>query len=302
MTRAHIADPYLVTKLREGREEQIRPCVGAGYCLDRIYVGNDALCLHSPASGREAMGMLHIFPPAPQRRRVVVIGGGVAGMEAARVAAMRGHSVVLLEASGELGGQVNLASKSSWRRDLIGIVRWLQSEIERLGVEIRFHTLADAGEVQQENPDVICVATGGVPDDLGFDGVVSPWDLLSGEVSVPARVLVYDGTGGYPGPSVAEFAARQQAARGDMVRVELVTQERNVATSIGALNYPVFMENLYTLGVHITPDHRLVNVDLGSTKGDSSKRAILRNVFTNQSSERFVDQIVVEHGTIPCDE
>merc|ERR1712048_1273388 len=117
------------------------------------------------------------------------------------------------------------------------------------------------------------------------------WDLLSGEVSVPARVMVFDGTGGYPGPSVAEFAARQQAARGDIVNVELVTQERNVATSIGALNYPVFMENLYTLGVHITPDHRLVNVEpVDTASGSSSRRITLRNVFTNQTSERIVDQ------------
>jgi len=302
MTRAQIADPHLVAKIRRGEEDQIRPCVGAGYCLDRIYVGNDALCLHNAATGREALGMPHIFSPAPQRRRVVVIGGGVAGLEACRVAALRGHSVVLLEATGDLGGQVNLASRATWRRDLVGIPRWLASEVDRLGVDVRYHTLADADEVRAEAPDVVCVATGGVPDTLGFDEAVSPWDLLSGSVPVGRSVLVYDGVGGYTGPSVVEFAGKQQRDRGDTVQIELATQERYVAQATGALNFPVFMEHLYDLGVHMTPDHRLVAVEPCTYGGSSSKSATLRNVFTNSSQERRVDQVVVEHGTIPSDD
>mmetsp|Transcript_28805 Transcript_28805/g.82486 ORF Transcript_28805/g.82486 Transcript_28805/m.82486 type:complete len:713 (-) Transcript_28805:279-2417(-) len=299
MTRAHIADPHLVSKIRRGEEEQIRPCVGAGYCLDRIYVGQDALCLHNAATGREALGMVHAFEPAPQRRKVVVVGGGVAGLEACRVAALRGHAVLLLEATGELGGQVNLASRATWRRDLVGIPRWLASEVERLGVEVRYHTLAGAEEVMAEAPDVVCIATGGLPDDLGFAEAVSPWDLLSGAVPAGKNILVYDGVGGYTGPSVAEFAGKQQQERGDTVQIELATQERNVALAAGALNFPVFMENLYKLGVQITPDHRLVAVESCT---EPSKRATLRNVFTNASLERNVDQVVVEHGTVPCDD
>lgn len=302
MTRAHIADPHLVAKIRRGEEEQIRPCVGAGYCLDRIYVGQDAVCLHNAASGREALGMPHVFQPAPQRRKVLVVGGGVAGLEACRVAALRGHSVVLLEATGELGGQVNLASRATWRRDLVGIPRWLASEVERLGVDVRYHTLAGADEVRAEAPDVVCIATGGVPDDLGFAEAVSPWDLLSGAVPVGKNVLVYDGVGGYAGPSVAEFAGKQQQDRGDAVQVELATQERNVAQAAGALNFPVFMEHLYGLGVRITVDHRLASVEPSPEEGPSSKRATLRNVFANMSLERHVDQVVVEHGTVPCDD
>lgn len=296
MTRAQIADPYMVEKIRNGQEDRIRPCVGAGYCLDRIYVGHDALCLHNAASGRESIGMPHKFQPAESRRKIVVVGGGVAGLEASRVAAERGHKVVLFEATGELGGQVNLASRATWRRDLVGIPRWLTSEVERLGVDIRYHTMAEAAEVSSEEPDVVVIATGGLPDDLGMEGAVTPFEVLSGGVQVGSNVLVYDGVGNYAGPSVAEYIGRQQQQRGEPVRVELATQERNVAQSIGALNFPVFMQNLYDLGVRITPDHRLVGVE------EQGRRATLRNVFNNSSVQRDVDQVVVEHGTAPCDD
>ena len=107
-TRAHMADPHIVTKLREGREEDVRPCVGAGYCLDRIYMGKDALCLHNPATGREHRELKHRVGRGEAGRKVMVVGGGMAGLEAARVCAERGHKVVLSEAGSQLGGQVRL--------------------------------------------------------------------------------------------------------------------------------------------------------------------------------------------------
>ena len=103
MTRAHMADPHIAAKMMRGEEERIRPCVGAGYCLDRIYVGGDALCLHNPATGRERT-MPHVVEPGPgPRRKVVVVGAGPAGLEAARVSALRGHEVVVFEAARRAG-------------------------------------------------------------------------------------------------------------------------------------------------------------------------------------------------------
>ena len=124
MTRAHIADPHIVNKVASGREHLIRPCVGATYCLDRIYEGHEALCIHNPATGREASMPHDIAPTKGERKTVVVIGAGPAGLEAARVCAERGHDVTVIEAASAAGGQVRLISRLTRRRDMIGLIDW----------------------------------------------------------------------------------------------------------------------------------------------------------------------------------
>ena len=129
MTRAFLADPHHVAKLRQGREAEIRPCVGAGYCVDRVLMGKDALCLHNVATGRERILGHVVERSSGPPKTVVVVGGGPGGLEAARVSALRGHRVVLFEASGELGGQILLAARATWRRELLGIARFLGGEM-----------------------------------------------------------------------------------------------------------------------------------------------------------------------------
>src|SRR5690242_10538789 len=148
MMRAHMADPHIVRKLEAGEPDRIRACVGASYCINRIYRGLDALCIQNPATGREAT-IPHVVPRSDgPARRVVVIGGGPAGLEAARVSAERGHAVTLIEAAGDLGGQVRLAARATPRRgDLIGITDWLASENRVLGVDVRTDTVAEAADV-----------------------------------------------------------------------------------------------------------------------------------------------------------
>src|SRR5690606_31385077 len=109
MTRAHMADPHLVRKVIEGREDDIRPCVGANYCLDRIYQGGMAFCLHNAATGREQT-MPQSIPAAEAKKRITIVGAGPAGMEAARVAAERGHAVTVFEAADRPGGQIRLTA------------------------------------------------------------------------------------------------------------------------------------------------------------------------------------------------
>src|SRR6185369_752087 len=111
MTRPHIADPHIVRKVMAGEEHRIRPCVGATYCLDRIYEGGEALCIHNAATGREATIPHVIARSDGPLKKVVVVGAGAAGLEAARVAAERGHSVTVLEAASQAGGQVRLAAQ-----------------------------------------------------------------------------------------------------------------------------------------------------------------------------------------------
>ncbi|MGL4528769.1 MAG: FAD-dependent oxidoreductase, partial [Aestuariivirga sp.] len=183
MTRAHIADPHIVRKIAEGREGEIRPCVGATYCLDRIYEGHEALCIHNPATGREATIPHVISRSTGPRRRIAVVGAGPAGLEAARVSAERGHEVILFEAASQAGGQIRLATQLPRRRELIGIVDWRVAQCERLGVDMRYNTIAEASDILALEADVVFVATGGLPRneaiEEGAELAVSSWDVLS---------------------------------------------------------------------------------------------------------------------------
>ncbi len=163
LTRPHMADPHIVAKLERGEADRIRPCVGAGYCIDRIYGGRDAFCIHNVSTGRE-LTLPHHIAPAETPLRVTVIGGGPAGMEAARVSALRGHKVTLFEAGSRLGGQILLAARTGWRKDMIGIADWLAGEIEALGIDVRTSRFIDGPEVLADAPDVVLIATGGTPD------------------------------------------------------------------------------------------------------------------------------------------
>jgi NADPH-dependent 2,4-dienoyl-CoA reductase/sulfur reductase-like enzyme len=294
MTRAHMADPHIVRKLEAGEEDRIRPCVGATYCLNRIYLGGDALCIHNPATGREETIPQLVEPAEGPPKRVVIVGGGVAGLEAARVCAERGHDVVLFEASTEPGGQVVLAARATERRrDLIGIVDWLSSECRGAGVDLRLGTLATAADVLALHPDVVVVATGGLPriPDLvaGADLVVTTWDIVSGGIRPAAEVLVFDDHGTEDALSCVE----RMAASGSSV--ELVTPDRHVGYEVPGTMYPPYLAALYRHGVTMTPDHRLLAV----RRAGGRLEAELWNDYSKTSMTRTVDQVVVENGTEP---
>ncbi len=295
MTRAHIADPHIVRKLMAGRPEDIRQCVGAGYCVDGIQEGG-TVCIQNGATGREAT-MPHVIPLAATRRRVVVAGGGPAGLEAARVAAVRGHDVTLYEAGERLGGQVLLAAKATWRENLSGIPRWLESQVRRQGVTIRLGVTATAELVTADEPDVVIVATGGAPWRglaEGADLAATTWDILSGRVAPAApgkSILIYDEQGGHSALGTAEFVAARGAA------LEFVTPDRAPGLDIGGTNFPIHYRELGKRGVAFTPDSRLLAV----RRAGDRLAVVLANEYTREREERVVDQVVVEYGTLPAD-
>lgn len=296
MTRAHMADPHIAEKIARGDEARIRPCVGMGYCIDRIYEGGEALCIHNPATGREQTLPHVIQPSANSLKRVVVVGAGPAGLEAARVCAERGHRVVLFEAFDEPGGQVLLAAKVKRRREILGITEWLYAEVTRLGVDARFGVLAERDEILAETPDVVIIATGGVPNSeilaQGAELVTDAWDVFAGRATATGDVLLFDDNGQHPGMACAEFIANSGA------RLEYVTPERTLAPEVGGMNYPAYFRVLDEHDVTLTLNRRLTAV----RREGNRLVATLYNEYSRRQVERRVDHVVVEHGTLPLDE
>ncbi|MBK1699147.1 FAD-dependent oxidoreductase [Rhodovibrio salinarum] len=290
MTRAHIADPEIVAKIEADEEERIRPCVGATYCSWQ------RRCIHNVSVGNE-MTLPHEIAPAERARRVVVVGAGPGGLEAARVAAVRGHHVTVFEAAPEAGGQLRLAARMPRRRDLIGIVDWRVAELGHLGVEIRYNTYAEAEDIEALAPDVVILATGGLPDTLedtlGEDAPVgSVWELLETLPTPSGDLLFYDAVGTVAGASVAEMLAESGQ---DMT---FVTPDDSFGKEMSYLERPHVKRALYRAGTAIHPDLRLVSC----RRSGNRVTARFVNEYTGAETEIEADRLVIERGTYPLDE
>ncbi|ORE95092.1 NADH:flavin oxidoreductase [Aurantimonas sp. 22II-16-19i] len=291
MTRAQIADPHMVEKLAAGREDQVRPCIGATHCQSPYRPS----CLHNPVTGRETT-LSHVTAPTKGRKRkVVIVGGGPAGLEAARISAERGHDVTLYEAAADVGGQILLGATGSWRRDLIGIVEWRVAELERRGVPIHTNSYMEAGDITALGPDVVILATGGLPQvDLseGSELCVSTWDIVSGQTPVGRDVLVYDGTGRHPAPLAAERAKEAGA------NVTYATIDANLAEELTYAERLRWKKRFLSLGLQPISDTRLLAV----RRRDNRLEAVLLNEISRQETAVPVDQVIVEQGSIPMNE
>ncbi|MFM9270632.1 dimethylglycine demethylation protein DgcA [Halomonas elongata] len=301
MTRAHIADPHLITKIKMDQVDRIKQCVGANYCIDRQYQGLDVLCIQNAATSREYMGLPHeIEITEGPKRRVVVVGGGPGGMEAARVAAERGHEVTLFEAAEQLGGQITIAAKAPQRDQIAGITRWYQLELARLGVDQRLGTRADEATILDLRPDIVVLATGGRPyldqyEEWGYDEdtdkslVVSTWDILEGRVEPGKNVLIYDTICEFSGVSAADYLADKGA------KVEIVTDDIKPGSAVGGTTFPTYYRSLYEKEVIMSSDLGLHKV----YREGESLVVVFENEYTGNQEERVVDQVVVENGVRP---
>lgn len=297
MTRAHIADPHIVLKVMEKREHDIRPCVGATYCLDRIYQAGEALCIHNAATGRE-LTMPHVVAKAEHCRHIVIVGAGPAGLEAARVASERGHTVTVLEAASEAGGQVRLTARSQRRAEMQSIIDWRLSQCAARNVSFKYNIFAEAEDVLALHPDVVIVATGGLPNLHLFESadeqteVISTWDIISGDIAPAQRVLIYDESGDHPGLQAAEVAA----CAGSFV--EVMTPDRTISPDIMGMNLTPYMRVLQDKDVTFTISRRLLAVQREGNK----LVATISTDYSNHTYEAEYDQVVLNYGTLPLDE
>lgn len=296
MTRALLADPYLPRKVAEGREDQIRPCVGANMCIDNIYTSGAAYCMHNPSTGRE-LEVPQVVSPADVTKRIAVVGGGPGGLEAARVLAERGHFVTLYEANSTVGGQLTLASLSLRRRDLQGIIDWRVEELARLGVTVKLNTYVEADELANAGWDVIVVATGGMPaaptvvggaqEIPGSNLVVDSWDVVSGARKLTGDVMVYDDHGGNQALDVVEALVRTGAT------VEIVTPERMLSPEVGGLVGSFYFAALAEKDVAVTIMRRLHAV----SRKDGRLEVSLGIDGSDWRQTKTYDAVVAECGT-----
>ncbi|MBV8331759.1 MAG: FAD-dependent oxidoreductase [Candidatus Eremiobacteraeota bacterium] len=282
MTRAMIADNEMPRKAQEGRAGEIRTCLGSNEgCIDRLYFGLPVRCVQNAVIGRELEWSA--LQPAERRKRIAVIGGGPAGMESARIAAQRGHSVTLYEREDELGGAIRIASRAPQWENYRSIVDWLAAELDRRGVAVRLQRTIAPSDFESLDADAVVFATGAVARTPYVEideaaNVCTVGDVLAGRARLRGRCVVLDETGYTPGPKAADALA--DAGH----EVEIVTRLYSLGETIGiTLRAPLY-ERLLRKNVEITPLHAAVRV--------TGRGVVLRHVLTGTERTVKADTVV----------
>ncbi|WP_047304620.1 FAD-dependent oxidoreductase [Pseudomonas fluorescens] len=259
MTRALICDPQMPNKSDSGRAEDVRACIACNQaCIGHFHKGLPISCIQHPETGRE---LLYGQPkPSARGKRILVVGGGPAGMKAAAVAAQRGHRVTLYEASAQLGGQIQLAQLLPRRSEFGGASTNLQREMQLAGVEVVRNTRVDRALIERENPDHVIIATGAQPYWPNFERggdlqVVDAWQVLRDEVQLGRSVVVADWRCDWIGPGIAERLVRAGH------QVQLAVNGTHCGESLPLYVRDQMAGELHKLAIPIIPYARLYGCD-----------------------------------------
>jgi mycofactocin system FadH/OYE family oxidoreductase 2 len=293
MVRGLIADPELPNKARDNRDDDIRHCIACNQgCIGRMGMGYTIGCMQTPVTGNEEELGDGTLKLSEKSKRVIIVGAGPAGLEVARVAALRKHRVIVFEKNKDAGGQNLLAAKATGRQEIQGVTRWLVSQINKLDIDLRLGTAADEEAVLKEAPDAVVVATGSLPKEKPFPGEYSPpevvntWQILNGEVEAGQKVLFIDMNGHHHGTGTAEFLAD----RGKEVHV--LTPALFQGGALGPLQ-DLFLarQRLALKGVTCTPDIAVLEIQGTLVKG--------LNVYSNEITDfEGYDTVVLAAGNM----
>jgi len=280
MARALLADPELPRKAKEGRVDEIRPCIACCRCLDRVMNLESVYCSVNPRLGRETEWHLAL---APQPRKVLVVGGGPAGMVAASTAAHRGHKVTLLEKESKLGGQLNFASLPPYKREIEDYRKYLEGGLRRSGVEVKLNTTL---ELRGEEIDAVIVATGAqplIPEIAGIERCVTALEVLKGK-ETGKEVLIIGG--GMIGCEVAEYLRNKNK------RVVILEMLGRIGADIGPATRWVILGRLRSAGVRIETKAKVVAVTESGVKAERE----------GKEEEFAADTVVLAAGMVPANE
>ena len=300
MCRALICDPYLPKKAKEGRLEDLRYCVADNQnCIGRIGMNKTIGCIQNPAVGREKVWGEGTLKPAPVKKKVMIVGGGPAGMWAAKMAGRRGHRVTLYDKGTELGGQVLLAAKGAGRDEFGVLARNEKEQVTKAGVTVRLETEVTTAHVLAEKPDVVIIATGSIPKAFpvgGSDGpgVCNVWQVLQGEAVLGDNICLID----YDGHHRATATAELLAIRGK--KVHIITSSLFIGAELGPTqDLYLTRQRLLQKGVTFTPD--IAVMEVGGEIGAKTVKGF--NVYSNQWDEWGpFDNLVLAMGQETVDE
>ncbi|MGQ0840181.1 mycofactocin system FadH/OYE family oxidoreductase 2 [Actinokineospora sp.] len=295
VVRGQIADADFVAKARAGKASDIRTCLSCNQeCVGRMGLNRWLGCIENPRTGRE---VITIAPPRVRGRRVLVVGGGPAGLQAAATAARRGHRVTLFERAPRTGGQVATAASVPGRAEFLDVVRNLRAECDRNGVEIRTGSVATVDSLRAQRPDAVVLATGARPEPPHWAGghprVVDVRDVLEGRADPAGDVVVVDDLGFHQATSVAELLADRGA------RVEIVTAGMVVGQDLGVtLDLENFTRRAHSKGIRQATDL----VVMAAADADGGLALTLLHHPTGESAERRCDWVVCATHQRPEDE